>query len=72
MSAERVTDMTVEELKALIAEVVDERLRNWLWRKEPVDKRRLKEILDSIDRHRWTSPPGTPSTLELLCEDRDR
>ncbi len=64
--------MTVEELKALIAEVVDERLRNWLWRTEPVDKHRLKEIFDSIDRHMWTPQPGTPSTLELLREDRDR
>ena len=28
METKRVTDMTVEELKALIVEVVDERLRN--------------------------------------------
>ncbi len=25
----------------------------------------------SIDRHRWTPPPGAPSVVELLREDRD-
>lgn len=72
MLPERVSDMTVEELKALIAEVVDERLRLWLLRKQPVNKSRFKEIFDSIDCHRVTPPPGTPSTLEMLREDRDR
>ncbi len=70
MENKRVTDMTVEELKALIVEVVDERLRN---KEEPRrDNRSVKEILESIERHRWTPPPGSKSTLELLREDRDR
>ena len=70
METKRVTDMTVEELKALIVEVVDERLRN---KEQPSrDNRSVKEILESIERHRWTPPPGSKSTLELLREDRDR
>lgn len=69
METKRVTDMTVEELKALIVEVVDERLRN---KKQRSEKRSLQEIFDSIDRHRWTPPPGAKSSLELLREDRDR
>lgn len=69
MAAERVADMTVDELKALITEVVDRRLQEIL---KPRDTRSVEEILASIDRHRYTPPPGTPSTLELLREDRDR
>lgn len=61
--------MTVTELKALIDETVDQRLRE-LFQLE--DSRTLEEVLESIRQHRWTPPPGTPSTLELLREDRDR
>jgi hypothetical protein len=64
--------MTVEELKALIAEVVDERLRLWLLHKQPVDKRRLQEIFDSIDRHMITPPPGAPTGSEMIIEERNR
>ncbi len=69
MAAERVADMTVEELKALIDEAVERRLQEIL---KPKDTRSVEEILESIDRHIYTPPPGTPSTLELLREDRDR
>ena len=69
METKRVTDMTVEELKALIVEVVDERLRN---KEQRSEKRSLQEIFDSIDRHRWTPPPNAKTSLELLREDRDR
>ncbi len=69
METKRVTDMTVDELKALIVEIVDERLRN---KEQRSEKRPLQEIFDSIDRHRWTPPPGAKSSLELLREDRDR
>jgi hypothetical protein len=69
METKLVKDMTVDELKAMIASIVDERLRN---KEKPGDKRSLQEIFDSIDRHRWTPPPGAKSSLELLREDRDR
>jgi hypothetical protein len=69
MAVERVADMTIEELKALIDETVDQRIEDWL---KPKDKRSPEEVLESIRKHRWTPPPGTPSTLELLREDRDR
>ncbi|MDF5725278.1 MAG: hypothetical protein PUP91_33475 [Rhizonema sp. PD37] len=69
METKLVKDMTVNELKAIIASIVDEQLRN----KEKLgDKRSLQEIFDSIDRHRWTPPLGAKSSLELLREDRDR
>ncbi|MBE9225559.1 hypothetical protein IQ264_09015 [Phormidium sp. LEGE 05292] len=63
--------MTVEEFKTLVYDLVDERLQHWKKPENPVPKRSLQEILNSIDRHRWTPPPGAKSTLEMLREDRD-
>jgi hypothetical protein len=68
MAAERIAEMTLDELKRLIAKEVDRRM---LIVQKPDDRRTVQEILDSIDRHLWTPPPGTPSTLQLLREDRD-
>jgi hypothetical protein len=64
MAVERVTDMTIDELKALI----DQRIHQVL---KPQDARSVQEILESIDRNMWTPPPGAKSSLELLREDRD-
>lgn len=76
MASERIGDMTMEELVSVIQREVnarhqeDERMKRLLT--VPRDNRSLKEILDSIDRHRFTPPLGSPSTLELLREDRNR
>ena len=69
MVAAKIVDMTVDDIKSLIAEVVDERLRNW-WQQSR-DTRSIEEVLAAMDRLRWTPPPGSPSTTELLREDRD-
>ncbi|MFB2881317.1 hypothetical protein [Floridanema aerugineum] len=71
MGEKRVSDLTIEEFKTLVYDLVDERLQHWQPTQKPVKKRSLKEILDSIDRHRWTPPPGAKSTWEMLREDRD-
>ena len=68
MVAAKIVDMTVDDIKSLIAEVVDERLRNW---QQSRDTRSVEEILAAMDRLRWTPPSGSPSTTELLREDRD-
>ncbi|MBC6479034.1 MAG: hypothetical protein EBE86_002645 [Hormoscilla sp. GUM202] len=65
-----IADLTVEELKALIAEVVDERMR--YWRKPVVDKVALKKLMDSIDSHRWTAPPGSPTLSQMIIEEREK
>ena len=76
MASERVGDMTMGELISLIhrevrvRELEDERVKRLLT--VPKDSRTVKEILASIEEHMWTPPPGSPSTLELLREDRDR
>ncbi len=67
-----IADLTVEELKALIAEVLDDRMRYWREPEPVVDKVALKKTLESIDSHMWTPPPGAPSVVEMLRADRDR
>jgi len=71
MSSPKVADMTVADLKALIRQVVREELQG---EQSPpaIDVDKLREVMASIDRHRWTPPPGAPSVVELLREDRDR
>ena len=81
MATTTIANMTLEELKRLIADAieqaVDERLAKLLGASfggtlvnEGVpDSRYVEEILDSIDRHMWTPPPGAKSSLELLRED---
>ena len=69
MGDKRVADLTVVEFKAIINEVLNERLGQQA--EQPVKKRSLQEVFESIDRHIWTPPPGAKSSLELLREDRD-
>ena len=69
MSSERIGDMTVEELQAMIDAAIDRKLQGLLGVPDP---RSLEEVYESIDRNMWTPPPGSKSTLELLREDRDR
>ncbi|HLA44032.1 MAG TPA: hypothetical protein VJZ27_11385 [Aggregatilineales bacterium] len=64
-----IQDMTLEELQNLIEQVVERKLEERPGVKDP---RSVDEILESIDRNRWTPPPDAPSNLELLREDRDR
>lgn len=69
MATQRVANMTVEELKALTAQEIERKLSVW---PRPHDPRTPQEILKSMQRNRWTPPPGTPSVLEMLREDRER
>lgn len=73
MAVERnlVDSLTMEELKVIVAQIVDERLEQ-VQIVRPTRKRSTKEVLESIERNRWTPPPGAPTSLELLREDRDQ
>jgi hypothetical protein len=75
-----ITNMTLEELKRLIDQRVDERLskifgefevRETDFVEDEPDDRTLQEVFASIEKNRWTPPPGAKSSLELLREDRD-
>ena len=65
MQTERVADMTIDDLKAFVTRIVNEKLR-----RSPKDDRTLEEVLAAMDRIRWTPPPGSRTTLEMLQEDR--
>jgi len=70
MAVQHVGEMTLEELRRVIREEINtstaaKPIRRW----DPI---RAKAALDWLSKNRWTPPPGTPSTLELLREDRDR
>ena len=67
MATSNITEMTIDEIKALIMEVVDDRLQWW---QPSRDTRSPEEILAAMDGLRWTPPPS-PTTTELQ-EDRDR
>jgi hypothetical protein len=74
-------DITLDELKRLIDDAVDRRLREQLaaldldtdlLNDDKADARSWEEVKRDIKHHRWTPPPGTPSVVQLLREDRDR
>lgn len=79
-------DITLEQLKTLIAEAVKEEVQNQMQiyamqveqnpkvrrlPKRKVDNRTLEEVMESIERNRWTPPPGSKSSHEMIREDRD-
>lgn len=73
--------MTLEDLQKLIDARIDQRLKELFGEAEvdeddflpptPPDNRTYEEVLASIERNRWTPPPGAKTSLELLREDRD-
>ncbi len=73
MTVESVGDMTVQELRSMIEAVVDERIRPGHPRPyRQTSDRPIGEVLQSMRENIWTPPPGTPSIVEMLREDRDR
>ncbi len=69
MHVQKVVDMTVDDLKELIRQVVKEQLQN---QPPPKDTRSVAEILQSIEQHRWTPPPGTPTASQMIIEEREQ
>ncbi len=78
-------DLTMDELKTLISDLIDARLGQQITLEpHPGSSRILRvtgiersgrtqaEVHASIRQNRWTPPPGAPSSLELVREDRDR
>jgi hypothetical protein len=72
-----IANMTLDELKKFVQETIDERLTQMLGTFEIPDESdednnlTWDDIRVSVERHRWTPPPGAKSSLELLREDRD-
>jgi hypothetical protein len=70
-----IANMTIDELKRFVEETIDERLTRLLGTFEIPDDEddnlTWDEIRASVERNRWTPPPGAKSSLELLREDRE-
>ncbi len=82
MASPTIGTMTIDELKQLIVDLMEERRLAYLFGDLDMEEvkllgpddepetRTLDEILDSIDRNLWTPPPGSPSPSEMIHEDR--
>ena len=77
MTSDHIGDMTLDELVSVIQREINHRLPlidrarlNDFASKQ--DSRTVDDINESIKRRRRVPASGTPSTLELLREDRDR
>lgn len=79
---ETIANMTLDELKKLIIDLMDEQRMDLLLNEHDMedapfdlddepDNRTLEEVLADIERDRWTPPPGTPSPSQMIREDRD-
>lgn len=83
MGSTTIGSMTVDELKQLILDLMEERRLEYLFGDLDMDKadeigsddepdmRTLEEIFESIERNRWTPPPDAPSSSQMIREDRD-
>ena len=72
MATQQVGDMTMQELRAFIVSVVDERIQSPMRPYRQQSDRPIAEVLESIRKNRIVPKPGTPSVVEMLREDRDR
>jgi hypothetical protein len=74
-NSRKVADLTVDELVQIIEAVVtrvikQERLAESGDKRE--DKRTLEEVLESIERNRFTPPPGSKSASQMVIDERRR
>ncbi len=69
METRHVSELTIEEFRALIGEVVREEL---LIQPNISRRRSADEVLDSVLHNIIVRSPDEPSTLEMLREDQDR
>ncbi|MDZ4771293.1 MAG: hypothetical protein SGJ24_19390 [Chloroflexota bacterium] len=80
-----VAELSVDEFKDIVKETVtqavDGGMQKWFDEHEGSEDRRFlkgrprrtwEQLKADIELDRWTPPPGSPSNLELLREDRDR
>lgn len=72
MEADRVGDMTMQEFRIMVESVVDQRIREKTRPYRQTSKRPLKEVIAEMEELLIESPPGSPSVVEMLREDRDR
>ncbi len=70
MPSPNLSNMTLDDLQQMIAQIVDQRIAKYLVL-TPSTQPPTHETLASIARHRWTPPPDAPTVVEMLRADRD-
>lgn len=71
MAAQRVADLTMQELRALIQDMIDQQFKTRPWPQSPPD-RSPAEIFESMRKNLIRPQPGEPSAVEMILEDRRR
>jgi len=71
MPSPNLSNMTLDDLQQMIAQIVDQRIAKYLVL-APSTQPSTHETLASVARHRWTPPPEAPTVVEMLRADRDR
>lgn len=70
--ANRVSDMKMSDLKALIESIVDARIKTHTHPYEQTTARPLSDMITEMQNLLIESKPGDPSVVEMIREDRDR
>lgn len=72
MASDRIGDMSMAELQALIRRMIDEHAsaRTGVYRQQ--SHRPLKDVIESMRQSIIVPAPGTPSVVDMLREDRER
>jgi hypothetical protein len=68
MAQNSLAEMTADDLRQFVEEVVERRLEEW-WK--PRDPRSVRELNAAIRKLRWTPPPDVPSNMEIIRQDRE-
>ena len=72
MAAERLGDMSKQELESLVESVVDRRMRIRTRPYKQHSNRPLQEIIQEMQDILVKRRPGDPSVVEMIREDRAR
>ena len=71
MAIERVADLTMQELRTLIGQMIDERMKTRVWPRQS-GSRVPEEVFESMRKNIIKPKSGEPSAVEMVLEDRDR
>lgn len=72
MASDRIGDMSMAELQALIRRMIDEHASPEAGAYRQQSRRSLQDVIESMRQNIIVPAPDTPSVVELLREDRDR
>ena len=77
-----VGDMTVEELRQFVLELIEEQRLEGRFRmldefdaeletEDMLYRHNIEDVIAAMEKLRWTPPPGSPTPAEMIREDRD-